>query len=364
MQILNDNIISAATVLLAKNKAFCIYRFPGEKNWQLAVDKSLVTDHSVKNFWIAPFSKRSSAKEIFLKVIPREMLQPSFIKKWEEFPDEFITDVPLPSATSKETYFRRLDIFLNAIRAGEIKKAILSRVKITDRPENFNAIKTFQKLCNKHPQTFAYLLLHPDAGMWMGATPELLLSEINNCIHTMALAGTQSARADHHYTWKEKECDEQNMVEQHVEAVFQKHGYGLIKKTGPKTVEAGKVAHLKTDYEFCKGVSDLEEVLKDLHPSPAVGGLPAAQAVDFIAKHEGYDRRYYCGFIGELNDDHYVRLYINLRCMQIGATEIAIYCGGGITADSVPEPEWQETVEKSTTMFDLVKETEKHDIVR
>jgi isochorismate synthase len=84
--------------------------------------------------------------------------------------------------------------------------------------------------------------------------------------------------------------------------------------------------------------------------------LPKAVAKDFILKNEGYNRAYYTGFLGELNFDSFNKksiksdLYVNLRCMQLKNNQAHIYIGCGITKQSTPQKEWEESVNKSMTM--------------
>jgi isochorismate synthase len=100
----------------------------------------------------------------------------------------------------------------------------------------------------------------------------------------------------------------------------------------------------------------LEEIIKALHPTSAVCGLPKAAAKDFILQNEPYDRSYYSGFLGELNIDlatfrtEQSDLFVNLRCMKINEKQVELFIGCGITKDSVPEAEFIETVNKSMTM--------------
>ncbi|MGL5113470.1 MAG: chorismate-binding protein, partial [Flavobacterium sp.] len=56
------------------------------------------------------------------------------------------------------------------------------------------------------------------------------------------------------------------------------------------------------------------------------------------------------GFLGELNIDSSTDLFVNLRCMEVEQQHVRLYMGCGITKDSVPESEWQESVNKSMTM--------------
>ena len=87
---------------------------------------------------------------------------------------------------------------------------------------------------------------------------------------------------------------------------------------------------------------------------PAVCGLPKEEAYRFILDNEGYDRRYYSGFIGWLDPDGKTDLYVNLRCMHIENGQLSFYAGGGLLASSDLNDEWLETEKKLQTMKRLV----------
>lgn len=350
--------------LLAKNVPFCLYRYPSEKAPQLALEKTYLPHPAHTCFWIVPFSGASAAKEIMLFKVNNDVASDQIMQNLAALPDTPLQWQELPLHTSREDYLSRAALFLQNIRSGKLQKAILSRVKKIEKPEDFNPYAVFQHLCDQYPQAFVHLVYHHEGGMWLGATPELLLTRDKESFSTMALAGTQPINESHQYTWDSKEQKEQHMVEQHIEAVFEQHHCRLKIKNGPKTVEAGQVAHLRTEYDYIENHPiALKQLLHDLHPTPAVGGLPAAEGVKFILQNEGYDRGYYCGFLGETNFVDDVHFFTNLRCMQIGKDEIALYVGSGLTADSDPEAEWEETVQKSLTMLNVMKEMNKNEIV-
>ncbi|HEU0124995.1 MAG TPA: chorismate-binding protein, partial [Flavobacterium sp.] len=104
----------------------------------------------------------------------------------------------------------------------------------------------------------------------------------------------------------------------------------------------------------------LEEVIDTLHPTPAVCGLPKKKSKVFILENENYDRTFYTGFLGELNSTFTETntssdLFVNLRCMQIQEDKAILYMGCGITKESIPEKEWEESVNKSMTMKRVLK---------
>ena len=115
--------------------------------------------------------------------------------------------------------------------------------------------------------------------------------------------------------------------------------------------------HLKTDFYFhLKQTGCLGDILYQLHPAPAVCGLPKQAAYDFILANEGYARTYYAGIIGWLAPpDGQTALYVHLRCMHLTGKKATLYAGGGILPSSVEESEWQETQHKMETMRRVIK---------
>lgn len=346
---------SIVRTLLSKNIPFCLYHFPAGGPVRLAVDPGCFPQIKDISFLISPFTPLSAATDVILSVVTDAGLNEDFLKKLQSFPDRGAIRVALPDETSRSEYFKEMDAYLSEIQAGHIEKAILSRVLYANKPDHFDPLECFTTLSRDYPLAFVYLLMHPQSGMWLGATPESLLKKKGSEYFTMALAGTQERNESGDYHWRVKEIEEHGMVCRHIENVFGKEGCFMIKKDGPKTIESGRVAHLRTEYTFQETERiPLKELLTRLHPTPAVGGLPVREGVNCILQHEGYDRKYYCGFLGETDFSQMADLYTNLRCMQIGEEKIAVYVGGGITAASDPQEEWKETVMKSRTMMEKI----------
>jgi len=182
----------------------------------------------------------------------------------------------------------------------------------------------------------------------------------------MAVAGTQVTDGNLAIDWKEKEIEEQSIVVDFIVSSL-KSVSNDIKVSRPYNMHAGNLVHIKTDIDgqFVE-LFDIKKVLSVLHPTPAVCGFPKNNALNFIHCHEGYNRAYYSGYLGELNMNFENKefesdLYVNLRCMEIEASlelnkVIAhLYVGGGITRESDPKKEWKETVNKSKTIKRILK---------
>ena len=223
--------------------------------------------------------------------------------------------------------------------------------------EQITILETFQNLISTYPTAFRYLFFHPKIGLWMGATPEQLVKINQNQFETVALAGTQLYSEN--VIWATKEIEEQQFVTDYIVAKVKDKVTKLI-ISDAKTVKAGNLAHLKSSISG-ELTADFQanDLIKTLHPTPAVCGLPKENAIDFILKNEGYNRKYYAGFLGEYNKDNQTDLFVNLRCLEVENDVVNIYVGCGITKDSNPEKEFIETENKSMTMRNVLVKSKK-----
>jgi isochorismate synthase len=256
---------------------------------------------------------------------------------------------------------------INQIENGEVQKVVLSRTKNITLPDTFEVIDAFQKLCIAYPNAFISLVYLPEYQcFWLGATPETLVSmDRDGKFRTMSLAGTQSAVGVNgeslsagEMRWSHKEIEEQAFVSRYIIECFKKIRLREYLESGPKTVQAGNLMHLRTDY-----VVDTKEVnfpqlgtvmLELLHPTSAVCGMPKAPALRIIAEQELHDREFYSGFLGPVNMQEESHLFVNLRTMKIVGNEAIFYAGCGITEDSNPVKEWYETEMKIETLMRVV----------
>lgn len=260
----------------------------------------------------------------------------------------------LEALEDKEYHIELVKSAIAEIKKGSLKKVIASRS--IDVISKANPLELFHRLLAKYPNAFCYYLFHPNIGTWLGASPELLISVEGFDFKTTSLAGTMAVTKNEAPKWTLKELEEQQMVTRFIENEFRSLNIPLI-ITKPENQKAGKLWHLKS---ILNGKLDsfeqLKEVVKALHPTPAVCGLPKKKAKEFILSEENYDRSFYTGFLGELNlaKNNTANFFVNLRCMQMVNGIAKIYVGGGITVDSNAQSELKETIAKSRTMLDLL----------
>ena len=258
---------------------------------------------------------------------------------------------------TKEEYLELIAETISSICEGALSKVIISR-QIPVKRTDVSLGGTFLELHDQTPNAFTYLVNLPVAGIWMGATPEVLIKSDGNRFETVSLAGTQVRKpGNEEYFWSTKDIEEQAFVSRYMLDVFFNFDIHQYKTIGPETMESGKVAHLKTSFFFPaeKIAESMGNFISDLHPTPAVCGLPKDLAAEFILKNEVHERKYYTGYLGTWRLNQQVALFVNLRCMEITSKEYILYAGGGITSHSVPEKEWEETNQKAKTLLSVIE---------
>lgn len=265
-------------------------------------------------------------------------------------------DQPAGSSDIYKTYMQAFQSFITPLQRKELDKLVLSRTLTKDKPAAFSPAKSFMKACNNYPSAFVYLCHTPLSGTWMGSSPEVLLSGKGTEWQTVALAGTVKMNdKTSPACWNEKNYREQKFVSDYIREQFQQSGITCSEK-GPHTVCAGKVAHLQSEFRFrLENTGKLGTLLRLLHPTPAICGFPKQASYRFILDHEGYDRKYYSGFIGWLDPEAKSDIYVNLRCMEIHARTLTLYAGGGILPASEAAAEWNETEAKLQTMLSIIQ---------
>ena len=257
----------------------------------------------------------------------------------------------IPVFTPREYYLQAHQL-LNGINLMQLGKAVFSRVKQVAF-DTSKCIDLFHQLCEDYPKACVYLISSEIFGTWIGASPELLLESHRDHLFTMSLAGTK-ATADQAFEWGEKEKIEQDLVTQFIEKQLIYSEVSNIEITEPYEVQAGPVSHLRSDISADLNGKNAWEIAMNLHPTPAVSGLPREEAMRLISNVEYHKRELYAGIFGYTSPDK-TKVYVNLRCAQFQENKAYLYLGGGFTPQSIPENEWMETENKSKTLLNVMQ---------
>lgn len=249
-------------------------------------------------------------------------------------------------------------------------KVVLSRI-IAGKAEGISPLDVALKYFEGQEGTLRYIFFTQETGLWIGATPELLVSfrpdaasDQHGRISTMALAGTRIHPTEtDDEAWDDKNVAEQQFVSRHISTCLHEAGLDTV-ETSDSTLRLKNVEHICSMFTTQGSLQQALKLRESLDPTPAVGGYPTDAAIGLINYFETHERLCYAGTIN-IRDTSGTgfNTFVNLRSMLIApendgdyrsAFLYNIYVGGGITAASQPETEWSETAEKASLMLDAL----------
>ena len=354
---------------LGKGQSFTLWRMPDSDEKTLLISgvvskaDDFILEESVPGFVFAPF--RPDKKKIFFPAdqifrfkngaLQEDILSPSpeYTKDIRErqsvLSRQQLHHLPYSNPPAGN-YIQLVETGIHEIKQGKLEKIVPSQIKDVAVRAGLDVLRVFETLCANHPHAMVSLVSSPETGTWVGATPELLVSvDAQQKFKTHALAGTlpyTPATDLKSVAWTEKEIEEQALVSRYIISCFNKIKVQSYLEYGPRTIIAGNLLHLKTEYEVDMKAINFPQLgsvmLKLLHPTSAVCGMPLEQSLAFLQQHETHDREFYSGYLGPVNLRGESSIFVNLRCMQLFKDHARIYAGAGVTADSIPQKEQEE----------------------
>ncbi|MDL2255471.1 isochorismate synthase [Parabacteroides sp. OttesenSCG-928-K15] len=353
-----EHVYAAIDTAIHDNRSFVVYRLPNDNKLRFV---SATTEDAVQTFY--DFNELNGQEGYIIAPFGISDECPIVCIQAEEVCWEYPEESPFTSSGEEYAEFahitprykKRFHTFMAAFHEWGMQKLVLSRQLKMERPPMFSPTETFIKACYRYPNAYVYLFHTPVTGTWLGCTPELLLEGEGSDWKAVALAGTQPVIDGKVPTvWSEKNYEEQRFVSDYIYNQLQASGIAT-EEEGPFIVQAGEVAHLSSTFRFQLPDNNyIGDLLQLMHPTPAVCGLPKEDAYWYIVDHEGYPREYYSGFLGWLQPEGKTKLYMNLRCMQIGAKILMLYAGSGLLPLSTADDEWMETESKMQTLKAII----------
>lgn len=260
--------------------------------------------------------------------------------------EALLNDESFFNEETREEYINSLHQVIAVINEHHLPKLVYSRRKIFRDFKEIDFKESFKKLCETYPNAFRYIFNNGQTA-WMGAFSETL-GKFNKTTHefeTMSLAGTLPVSEE----WTEKEIEEQKPVTSYIHDTLKSYSENIeISETYDHI--SGNIKHLRTDFKAHIQPENLDNLINDLHPTPAVCGIPKDFCKKNIQELEKFPRELYSGFI-KVETDESVMYFVNLRCAKLYQDSVHIFVGGGITAQSSPEKEWRETELKSEAIL-------------
>ncbi|NBP68360.1 MAG: isochorismate synthase [Cytophagia bacterium] len=259
--------LNQETTLEELEAGFMLSPFMAEERTFLAADYYFrFADNALK----APESSAETNAHAWLKQL----------KPIESIPAFYEKSSVVKSTAVRGDYVNLVNEAVQLIKTGNAEKIVPSRSKRIEG--TVDLLEAFDKLCQRYPTAMVSLVSTPEHGTWLGATPELLVSlENRHIFKTVALAGTKAwtpGTDSKNVAWTQKEIEEQALVERYIISCFKKIRLRDYEEHGPKTIVAGNLMHLKSDFKVDMKETNFAQLgtvmLNLLHPTSAVCGMP------------------------------------------------------------------------------------------
>jgi anthranilate synthase component 1 len=263
----------------------------------------------------------------------------------------------------KEQYMEMVERGKKYIYEGDIFQVVLSN-RLEARMEG-SLLNTYRVLRTINPSPYMFYFSGDDVEV-AGASPETLVKLENGVLHTFPLAGSRprgkDAAKDEALTKElladEKECAEHNML-----VDLGRNDIGRISQIGSVKVEKylsiERFSHVMHIGSTVTGDlrSDLDSLsaIDSILPAGTLSGAPKIRACEIINELEDNKRGIYGGAIGYVDLSGNIDTCISIRIAFARNNKVFIRSGAGIVADSVPEKEFEECLNKAAAVIDALK---------
>ena len=238
---------------------------------------------------------------------------------------------------------------------GKSKKIVASREVEFTSSQAFNLESILKKLIKNNPASFIFAY-QKGKKIFLGASPEILVQKNNDEILSYALAGTMSKTVEN--ADKKLLTDPKNLLEHDI--VVQKIKKNLLEKADSvKVSQTGlmdlkNVYHLRTILRAKAPNLSLIDWAKQLHPTPALGGEPRHEALDFLRKNEEHERGLYAAPLGLIDSKGNGTMIVGIRSALLDGKKLYAYAGCGIIPSSKALDEFNETKIKLKTILEAL----------
>ena len=276
-----------------------------------------------------------------------------------------VTTSPAPVVeplSSDADFLEAVASAVEAIHGGRLSKVVLARqvdVHLGGAPDLPELLARWRRL---EPNCTGFSMPAGD-GRFVGASPELLLARHGRDVLARPLAGTSgqgSEATDTALRRSAKDAGEHRLVVEAIAAVLVPRCASLDVPARPELVHLHNVVHLGTTIQGVlredgdHGVPTALDLVGALHPTPAVGGVPLAAALEAIDRLESGPRGAYAGPVGYLDAEGDGEWVVGIRAATLHGDTARLAAGVGIVDGSDPASELAETDLKFTAVFDAL----------
>ncbi|MGB5221539.1 MAG: isochorismate synthase [Polyangiales bacterium] len=243
----------------------------------------------------------------------------------------------------RDTWSRQVSEIRERIQKGDFDKVVAARHCVVELETGAGSLDVLKRLEERFPGCTRFALWRGDA-TFLGATPELLISRRGVEVLSEALAGSTARGDAARMMESNKERDEHQIVVKAILAGLEPFCESLHSDPEPSVRELPNLLHMQTAIEGrLREPTHILSLVRALHPTPAVGGVPTNEAIRWILAHEGLPRGWYSAPIGWTDSTGDGEFVVALRSGLLRDGKAWVYAGAGIMADSDPAAEYAET---------------------
>jgi len=264
------------------------------------------------------------------------------------------------SSFGKENFVSAVEKVQKYITAGDVMQVVPSQ-RLSCKFKS-NPVELYRQLRILNPSPYMYYL-HLDDFAIVGSSPEILTRVDNDNVATIRpIAGTRSrgkTKEEDLDNEKDLLSDEKEIAEHLMLIDLGRNDLGRIAKTGTVNLtdkmfieRYSHVMHIVSNVE-CELKDDMSsiDVLRATFPAGTLSGAPKVRAMEIIDEVETLKRNIYSGAIGNLSWHGGMDLAIAIRTAIVKNEVLYVQAGAGIVHDSIPEMEWQETMDKAQALI-------------
>ena len=241
------------------------------------------------------------------------------------------------------TWTRQVEEIRSQIREGTFEKVVAARHCVVELDTGAGSLDVLKRLEERFPGCTRFALWRGNAA-FLGATPELLISRRGSSVLSEALAGSTAHGDAARMMASSKEREEHQLVVQAILRALEPFCDSLRCPSEPSVRELPNLLHMQTPVEgHLRGPTHVLELVRALHPTPAVGGVPTEEAIRWIMERESLARGWYSAPVGWTDAQGDGEFVVALRSGLLRDGKAWVYAGAGIMGDSDPDAEYAET---------------------
>jgi len=263
------------------------------------------------------------------------------------------------STRPAEDWCRSVVAAREELRTGVARKVVLARELLIEVEQPLRRQDVLRQLRRSYPTCMVFA----DGG-FVGASPELLVARTGDRVRSHPMAGTAPRSADPVVDARlaadlsasaKDQIEHRYTIDMVHETLLPWCSY-LDEEAEPSIVAMANVQHLATlvEGQLSSPPASVVELMRALHPTPAVNGSPRREALALISRHEGIDRGRYAGPVGWVDRHGNGAWAVGIRSAEIDGCRARVFAGVGVVADSDPEAELAETRAKFQALLGAI----------